>query len=259
MSKDKTINEIYYKDKVIVLTYHDIDPNGNMYSAYNISPKQFANHLDKLLENGFYIVNMDQFIQFVLKDGTIPPNAVLLTFDDGNKSFYDYAFPELKKRSIPATNFVVVKLIDSSRCLSWDNMLEMKQFNLNFYSHTYNHHRNTNYGENKRLLTNFLFLEAENRLESEAEYRNRIKKDLILAQSILAGKLGEQPKLLCFPYGAYNETVVEVGKEIGIQLYFTVQKGINSRNQFLINRINAGDNRISANKLIEEIMNYCPK
>ncbi|MFM9281221.1 polysaccharide deacetylase family protein [Paenibacillus jiagnxiensis] len=186
----------------------------------------------------------------------IPPNAVVITFDDGEKSFYTYAYPLLKQRSITATNFIIGKKIDAGRGLSWDQMREMKQNGFSFYSHTYDLHRNTNYGENKRLLTHPLFLEKENRLESELEYERRVQNDLSFMNYRIDKELGEKTKLLSFPFGAYNNKVIEIGQSMGVELFFTVRRGLNPSKQILVKRINAGEGDLSAEQLIRLILNY---
>lgn len=239
-----------------MLTYHDMNPDKNMDSPYNISPSQFAKQLDYLTQKGFHFISMQHFLDFMFDNQPVPPNAVVITFDDGTKSFYRYAYPELKKRKFPATNFIIVKNVDKGRSFSWDQMREMSNDGMSFFSHTYDHHRNTNYGTDQRLLTNPLFLEKEERMETDDEYQARIKADLLLADKRITEELGEQPKLLCFPFGSFNDTVVEIGKQLGIKLFFTVNKGINTKNQRLIYRINSGDNGLDPEELLDLIIHY---
>ncbi|MFC4769962.1 polysaccharide deacetylase family protein [Effusibacillus consociatus] len=261
---EKKQGPVYYQDKVIVLMYHHIDPNE---SGITISPERFKSHLDALQQKGYNVISIEQYQQFLKTRAAIPPNAVVLTFDDGYESFYTHAFPELKKRSLPATNFIVVKSTDVVNPnilphLSWDQMREMKKHGISFYNHTYDQHRvgqTSKTGEKNPLLANPLFLPGENRPESAGEYRARIKEDLSLAEKRLEEELGEQPKFLAFPYGAYNDQVIEVGKELGIELFFTIEEGINDRNQTLIYRLNAGRADLSANDLIAKIETYRTK
>ncbi|MFB5763270.1 polysaccharide deacetylase family protein [Paenibacillus medicaginis] len=256
MSRSKRKGKVYYRDCAVVLTYHDLDPDVHLNSPYCLTPRLFGEHLDALKQNGFKIINMESFIKFMKSGKRIPPNAVVITFDDGEKSFYTYAYPLLMQRCVKATNFIVGKKIDAGRGISWDQMREMKQNGFSFYSHTYNHHRNSNYGENKRLLTSPQFLENENRLESAIEYEHRVLDDLSLIENRIQEELGEQTKLLSFPFGAYNDKVVEMGQSMGIELFFTVNRGLNHTGQWLVKRINAGEGDLSPESLIQLILNY---
>ncbi|MFC5468817.1 polysaccharide deacetylase family protein [Cohnella suwonensis] len=256
MSQSRRATKTYYEKGAIVLTYHDINPNDQSISPYSLTPHLFSEHLDALEEWGFQIINMARFAAFMKEGQDIPPNALVITFDDGEKSFFTYAYPELKKRSLSATNFIVGQRIDADRGITWDQMREMKQHGFDFFSHTYNLHRNTNYGEDKRMLTNPLFLEKEGRLETEIEYERRIIEDLLLADKRINEELGEHTRILSFPFGSYNDNVIKICQKLGIELFFTVSRGMNYPNQVLAKRINAGDGALSAKGLIKEILRY---
>ncbi|GAX92026.1 polysaccharide deacetylase family protein [Effusibacillus lacus] len=253
---------IYYEDKVLVLTYHHIDPAE---LDFTISPDRFVTHLEALKKHNYNVVSMEDYRQYVTKGASLPPNAVVITFDDGYESFYRYAYPALKKMGYPATNFIVVKSTDvlnpkALPHLTWDQMREMKQNGMSFYNHTYDQHRheNTNAGGNPRaMLANPLFLVDKNRPETHEEYKARIRQDLALAEKRLDEELGDQPNLLAFPYGQYNDTVLEVGKELGIDLFFLyLQEGINDRDDTLVARVNAGQAGLSAEDLLAKLKRY---
>lgn len=251
---------IHYKNKVLVLMYHHIDEKE---SAITISPKKFKQHIQALLDNHYNIIPMERFIHFLRSETDVPPNAVVITFDDGYESFYKYAYPELKSRGLTATNFVIVSYIDkqpdpSLPYLTWSEMNEMKQNGFSFYSHTYNLHASVpnEKGISVAPLTNRIFLKSEKRLETEEEYKTRVIDDLTHANKILEEKLGNNIPLLCFPLGAYNSEVVKLANEVGIQYLFTIQSGINTRTDREIKRVHAGMPYITADFLIRFLKKY---
>ncbi len=66
---------------------------------------------------------MQQFIAFLNGKNTVPPDAVVLTFDDGYQSFYKYAYPALKDQDMTATNFIIVDYLGTNPgtpFLNWD-------------------------------------------------------------------------------------------------------------------------------------------
>lgn len=258
-------NPIYYQNKVIVLTYHHIDQEEK---GYTISPKHFASHLRALKENMYHVISMEQYLQWVRTGEPIPPNAVVITFDDGYESFYTHAYPLLKRYGFPATHFIVVGKTDHPNPkgiphMTWDQMREMKRNGMSFYNHTYDSHyyHNTNaVGNAKAVLANPVFLDRQNRVETADEYKSRIKADLALAEKRLHEELGEQPKLLAFPYGQYNDTVINVGKELGIELYFLyLQEGIIDRQDTIVKRINAGSPNVTPDVLLSKMRHYNQK
>lgn len=253
---------VYYENQAIVLMYHHIDEQEK--SDATISPEKFESHMQMLLDQHYNIINMQQFIDFIQEDTPIPENAVLITFDDGYESFYTEAYPILKKYNVVASHFIIGHTSDflnpeALPHLTWDQMREMDADGMNFYNHTYDSHRYAtvdSLGEQGPLLTNPLYIEDQQRTETEDEYKARIYDDLRIMEQRLADELGEQDKLLAFPFGAYNEEVVEVGKQLDIQLFFTTVPGINQSGYTLIYRINAGSPHIDADVLRETLTKY---
>lgn len=258
---DYSKQKVHYTDKVIVLTYHHIDEKEN---GITISPKRFKSHMQRLKKEDYNVISMEHFIHFMKNEAQVPQNAVLITFDDGYESFYTHAYPELLSLGFHATKFIVVDSIDHPKAprLTWDQMREMKQNGMSFYSHTYDHHDKAKAGSSNALmpmLTNPIYLEAEKRLETETEYLKRIKHDLITAENRIEEELGPQYRLLAFPFGAYNETVIRVGKELGIELFFTTKEGINSKGSNEIFRVHAGAAYMSEDDLMWRMKLYHKK
>ncbi|MEI7025464.1 polysaccharide deacetylase family protein [Paenibacillus sp. y28] len=251
----------HYRNKAIVLVYHHIDPKEN---GITISRERFHNQLQMLRDNGYNIITMEQFVAFMSSKGEVPQNAVLITFDDGYESFYTQAYPELLQFGFPATKFVVVDSIDNPPAkgtprLNWDQMREMKRNGMSFYSHTNKLHEYVKADQTLNLkpaLANRMLLDKENRLETEEEYRERVKTDLIRADRRLEDELGIQERLLAFPFGAYNETALQIGRELGIGFFFTTAEGINVPGKDEIYRINAGVNYLSADGLLKRLKKY---
>ncbi|QDS37003.1 polysaccharide deacetylase family protein [Brevibacillus brevis] len=247
----------HYKDKIIVLIYHDISPDPFIKPHYTVSPEQFKSHLEALEKYGYNIISTEDLLKFSLYDHKVPFNSVVITFDDGNESFYTYAYPLLKQYGFPATNFIKVGFVGRRNKLTWNQMREMKTYGMSFFSHTYDQHRLNEDGI--PILKCPLFMEEQNRFETQSEYQNRIKADLQLAEKRIHEELGEQPKLLAFPFNGYNDTVLEIGEEIGIELFFTSKKGTNKRKQTIINRLIVGSATHSAEKLMEQLKQYHTK
>jgi ABC-type polysaccharide/polyol phosphate export permease/peptidoglycan/xylan/chitin deacetylase (PgdA/CDA1 family) len=76
-------------------------PNRSL-APYAVAPERFAAQLDALAAAGFEAVTLDG-----LADGPSPARPVVLTFDDGYRSFYDDAAPLLAERDMHAVVFVV--------------------------------------------------------------------------------------------------------------------------------------------------------
>lgn len=247
-NKQAEIRGYHYKDKVLVLLYHHIAENTN---DATITPQQFEEQMKILKDKKFNVIGMDQFINFLEKKGSVPENAVLITFDDGYESFYTKASPILEKYNFVATNFVVVSSTVLKNTpiphLTWDEMRALKEKGMTFYSHTYNAHQMTTNakGENEYILLKQIINPATGQLETQAQYEKRVEDDLKLADKYLQDELGNKDKILCFPYGVYNDTVINIGKKVGIRYFFTVKEGVNKPGMTEIFRINVGSSSIT--------------
>lgn len=249
-------SKVYYTNKVAVLMYHDFkeDPK-----AKAISLKVFQEQLTTLTKNGFKFISMDEFKAFKLNKGKVPANAVLLTFDDGYEDFYTVAYPYLKEKKIPATNFLIVRSTDTGNPggnphITWDQMREMLPNKMSFYSHTYNQHFYIPNGG--PALTSRYPAASGKRAETLAEYRKRVTDDLSLANKRIRDELGTKTDVFSYPYGAYTKETQAISAKVGHKLDVTIKPGLNGPAGTLVYRINAGYKSISGNDLITKIKGY---
>tara|TARA_R100000655_G_scaffold109509_1_gene164215 strand:- start:592 stop:1395 length:804 start_codon:yes stop_codon:yes gene_type:complete len=87
---------------LIVLTYHKI-----------LSSSAFERQIKYLIKN-YQIVGLNSNIN--------SSKNLIISADDGDPSFYEKAFPILKKYNIPAILFVVTDLINSKKPFWWDEV-----------------------------------------------------------------------------------------------------------------------------------------
>jgi len=97
--------------------YHRVtSPSKTIQAGMYVNPDTFGNHL-KLLQKHFNVVPLGKLGILQIENSvhrTTKPHCVL-TFDDGWKDFYDYAFPLLKKYKVPATVFLPTEFIRSKK------------------------------------------------------------------------------------------------------------------------------------------------
>lgn len=241
-----TPGSVHYRNKVIVLMYHDVS---NHYDPKTLPLAKFKEQLQLMKENHFNWITMEQYKAFILRGAAVPDNAVLLTFDDGYATFFTDTYPVLKQFKAPATNFLIVSTIGNPARngvpkLNWEQVRQMRRSGYEFYSHTYDSHAfmptSLNRNNQAPMLAGRIYLPDQHRLETEREYERRITDDLRKANAVLQRELGIRNDVLAFPYGAYSKRLLNVCDRLGISVTLTVKSGIDKagdRNGF---RVNAG-------------------
>lgn len=112
--------------------------------------------------------------------------------------------------------------------------------------------------QHEAVACNFAIGTSSDLYNPEAEPRLswRIASDLIFMEKRLDLELGEQPGLLAFPFGAYNQVVMEEARNAGIELFFTTEEGMNEAGTRLVRRINAGEPYMTADLLWDHMNKF---
>lgn len=110
---------------ISILMYHgcwpgNIDAELKYYAGKHIEPLEFENQLKLIRKYCSPVSLLD-----VLYKNNVPPNAVVITFDDGYRNNFQYAFPLLKKYHVPATIFVTTGFVDRKHFLWTDRLAFM--------------------------------------------------------------------------------------------------------------------------------------
>ncbi|HWU91393.1 MAG TPA: polysaccharide deacetylase family protein [Kofleriaceae bacterium] len=109
---------------ISIVTYHRIadldDDDPYDPEVIDATPAQFRRHVEMLARIGTPI-GIDTLIR-ALDGGTLPPNPVMITFDDGYRSCREVALPILRRLGVPATVFVATAFADQRRLYWWDQI-----------------------------------------------------------------------------------------------------------------------------------------
>lgn len=99
--------------KVPVLMYHTVSDNqewlwGHLSCPVNV----FEEQMRALANNGFTTIFLQDLHDHLSSGAALPPNPVLLTFDDGYLDNWVYVFPILKRHGLKGTIFVNPDFVD---------------------------------------------------------------------------------------------------------------------------------------------------
>ncbi len=104
-----------------VLMYHKVnDVPGN---PLTMPVSLFDEQMDQLRELGYTVVGLDDVIAHYVEHAPLPPQAVLITFDDGYHDNLDNAAAVLRKYGYPAVLFVPIGYLDDRHPLPHDERL----------------------------------------------------------------------------------------------------------------------------------------
>ncbi len=196
---------------VPVLSYHNFSRDRST-SRMMVTEAAFEEQMRFLRDNGYRVIPLSQFIDFLNFKGQIPKKSVVITIDDGWRSAYEIALPILKKYGYPATLFVYTDLIvGSQRTLSWELIEEMARNGLDIQGHTKTH----------RKLT------LMNPKESFKEYFETIEGELSKSAGIIKAKASKEIQYLAYPEGETNHLVIELAQKEGYLAAFTAKRGGN--------------------------------
>ena len=228
--------------KVPILLYHDfvttVPDNDSDNFSYINTPQSFEENIKVLLENGYTIISFQELNDANNGKIKLPEKHILITFDDGYYSNYEYIFPILKKYNVKASIFIVTdnigKEVDGKKYLSWEQCKEMQDSGLvEIFSHSKRH----------------VFYD-------KLPVRT-IRDDVIESYRIIEENLGTTSlKVFAYPYGAYTKETVWTLKVNGIdmQVYDLGINYSNDLNNDYIKRFNIPCEMTGA-EIIEEINN----
>lgn len=226
---------IYREPKIAILCYHNISTqeeknNFPQEKVWTIDIENFEEQLKYLQKNNYKTLTMNEFVEWKSGKLDLPFKSVLITFDDGFLSNYEYAFPLLKKYNMNATVFIVGNFIENGKNTWTGNLndymsrdiLEKSKIeypNIEFYSHSYNMH----YQGAIEIL-------SEKEIEEDIEKFNEFI---------------ENNNIYCYPFGAYNEKMLNALKDKEYKYSFIFgptseeyRKASRKDNELLIPRLN---------------------
>lgn len=179
--------------RLAVLTYHAIDDRA---AVTSLPPELFRWQMETLAGQGLTGISLEQAFGHLDQTGRFPPNAVVLTFDDGYRSVLEEALPVMGAHGFSGTVFLVSSLVGMSAVqaraaqrdfdrdlLDWREAETLLQAGFEIGAHTVSH----------RDLT---------RLPGDA-----LERELGQARAQLEQRLGTPVDSLAYPYGWQNARV----------------------------------------------------
>jgi peptidoglycan/xylan/chitin deacetylase (PgdA/CDA1 family) len=180
----------------VVLAYHSVTQKQRA---------QFARQMDDLIHRA-HPIRADV--------GSLPDTSrryVAVTFDDGLENIIENALPELKRRQIPATLFIVTEALGKNP--SWEY----------FGGDDPSRERAMTENQLRQLPSEYVAIGSHTMTHPvlPAVDDRRLTEELMGSRAKLETMLNREVKLFSFPYGAFDERVVERCREARYERVFT--------------------------------------
>lgn len=224
----------------IGLTFHDVRDDvlkqGDK-DVYAVSTQNLVQFFEWIKESPWRPISLQEIAE-AKKNGTpLPENAVVISFDDGALSGYTHVYPLVQQYKIPVVFAIVTSWTNGNtqaayeaygqgNLMTWAQMREMKKSGLvEFASHSDDLHKgilsNPQGNQQPAALTHQYFPQLK-RYETEAEYQQRLYRDLKRSKDVLNKELGIDSLAIIWPYGAVNAETTKIAAQAGFPLSFSL-------------------------------------
>lgn len=214
---------------VPILIYHNIsDENGSA-----LTPQKLEQDLNDIKNAGYNTIFYNDLVKYVEQGIDLPSKPIIISFDDGYYSNYEYLYPLLKKLDMKAEISIIGwsvgrdKYLNSNKSIiphfTWQQALEMYESgHVMIQSHTYDMHKYSPTG----ILERYGVL--KNNSESYGEYKLFFENDLNKLNDLIYDNLGYKSKVLTYPNGYYDMLTEKLLKDMGYKVTVTVEEGVNT-------------------------------
>ena len=181
-SKAEENNIKYYSADmgILSLMYHRFDENS--YPSTNIQMDVFKKQIKIIRNLKYNFYNPGDLDKNYHIEKT--EKKILITIDDAFSSFYEVAWPYLKKEKIPFILFVSTETVGKNGYMSWSEIKELEEESIAYIG---NHSHAHDY-----------LVDLEN---------DDFIKDINISNEKLVEKIGYEPIFFSYPFGEYNSFI----------------------------------------------------
>jgi len=182
--------------RVPILVYHHVsqsEPEGSPgLRRLTVTADVFAQQMQYLQDNGYHVITFSDLADYFEHGRELPTLPVIISFDDGWETQFEYALPSLERYHYPATFFVVTNYIGRPGFISWPQLQTLLTDGMKIGSHSRSHPR-------------------LNRIRDSAKLWDQI----YTSKTILESQLETPVEEFAYPYGLYNAKAAAAVRQAG--------------------------------------------
>ena len=177
---------------VTVLMYHHVLKKSGFIAS---GVDEFRDQMKFLAQNGYKSLSSAEFVAYKKGELSVPKKSVFITFDDGWKDNFVYAYPIIKEFNLKATIFLVAGWIEQASRKGGE-----------FIELDHNEYKNAVPTRPEDVFLNY---EEITKMKECFDFHSHTYT------------------LLCWPRGKFNDELKNVAKSVGYEVFFTTKRGIN--------------------------------
>ncbi|HET9946735.1 MAG TPA: polysaccharide deacetylase family protein [Patescibacteria group bacterium] len=217
-----------FPDSIIhvpILMYHYVeyvsDPGDKTRISLDTLPSNLEAEIQTLKGAGYTFMTANDLADVIDGKTQLPPKPILLTFDDGYRDFYEYAYPLLKKDHIKATQYVITgpHFLNTPNHLTSQQVQEIAQDGLvEIGAHTVDH----------------LWLRGLS--------KSIVTYEVTQSKKTLENLIHKPVNSFAYPFGAFDPQAIDVVKQAGFRTSLSTIPGINQSktNRYFLYRLRPG-------------------
>jgi peptidoglycan/xylan/chitin deacetylase (PgdA/CDA1 family) len=202
---------------VPVLMYHVIarSPSSASLPELYVDPKTFDGQMRWLRARGYQGVSLNQVHEAWFKGGQLPEKPVVISFDDGYRSQYVYARPELRRLGWPGVLSAIAGRIGQPNAELSNAMVQtLINDGWELDSHTINH------------------------VDVSAASGAQLQNEVAGSRRMLQERFHQPVNFFCYPSGRYDDEAVQAVRGAGYLGATTTDEGLASKDEmFTLKRI----------------------
>lgn len=206
-----------------ILMYHYVeyiqDKNDKMRISLNTLPETLESEIKTLISAGYNFITPSDLADILDGIKEPPKKAVILSFDDGYRDFYTYAFPILKKNNVKAVEYIVSGFLNNANYMTKTQLQEIYKSGLvEIGVHTIHH------------------------LALKGVRSDLAKKEIEKSKLDLEEQIGFPITTFAYPYGSFDLNALKLVREAGFRTALSTLPGssVSDQERYFVYRIHPG-------------------
>lgn len=193
--------------RVPILMYHYVSllpgDADDLRVGLTVAPDVFRAQMELLSAQGYETISLYDLHAALLAGAPLPPQPIILTFDDGYSDHYTTVFPVLQELGFTATFFIITGRQDASdpAYMSWPQVQEMAAAGMDMEPHTKSHR------------------------DLRSRDHDFLVYEMLGSRESLTAHASGAAHMFSYPAGRYDDFTLRTARELDIWRAVTTQPG----------------------------------